>query len=194
MMTLKPYLMLSGLMVASVLGATSASAQTVVDRVSQQARVDGIAPAVCRINATDAVSLDNTTYISQSPTSGEVRISQLVDPLTSVPEPMQVSLAMSAVCNHSHRLIVRSLEGGLVRSGGAVAGAFASQIAYTLEGRWAGAQDTARITTPASGLDIAVLDGSIGTIELNISSDGGGIPLAAGQYRDLIVVEFVSAS
>jgi hypothetical protein len=191
----RPMLFLTGgLMAAAACGVTTASAQAVVDRVTQQARLGGVAPAVCRIDATNPVSLANATYVSQSQSSGEIRVSRLVDPLTSVPEPLQVSLAISAVCNHSHRLLVRSLEGGLVRNGGPAAGTFASRISYTVAARWAGAEDSTSITTPASGIDIAVADGSVGTIELDISSDGGGIPLAAGQYRDLIVVEFVSAS
>lgn len=182
------------LVVTLALVAAPALAQSSSDRVLSQARLGGDAPSVCRIDGASAVSLSNAQFVPQSDTAGQILVSQLVDPITSVPRPVRVSLVFAAVCNHSHLLSVRSVQGGLTRDGGPVSGPFAARVGYQLGARWAGQARSADVQGQAAEIRIPVIDGSVGTIELELDSQGGGQPLAAGRYQDQVVVEFFSAS
>jgi diadenosine tetraphosphatase ApaH/serine/threonine PP2A family protein phosphatase len=171
-----------------------AQAQTSVDNGQGSAFVGGQAPPVCRISAPRTVFAQNAVFQAGSESSGQVTISQLVDPVSGVARASRIALDFPAVCNHTHVLVVRSLQGGLKRVEGASGAGFSSRVDYNLSARWAGGDRTTNLSGQPRALTISVLEGAAGTIELNLEAPGGGQSLVAGNYQDQVVVEFTAAS
>jgi hypothetical protein len=156
--------------------------------------VGGQAPAVCKIDAPRTVSALNAVFQPGAESSGQVTINQLVDPVTGVARPSRIALDFPAVCNHTHTLVVRSLQGGLSRVEGPAGEGFASRVDYVLSARWAGGDRLATTNGQPRTLTIPVAEGAAGTIELSFAAPGGGPSLVAGNYQDQVVVEFTAAS
>jgi hypothetical protein len=183
---------LSILMLAPI--AVPAFAQS-AQPISSRVEIIGEAPAACVMKAPTAVGGLNATFTATSGTTGEIRISELVNPITAQPQDAELRLAIPVICNGPHRLVMRSGNGGLRREGTAMAqqGGFAQFLTYRLGAAWA----SRRVT---SGSDVAGqlvinADGArSGDVILSFKVEKGGVPLVAGKYSDRIIVEFQAAN
>jgi hypothetical protein len=179
------YLLGSGLLLAAV----PAGAQ-VVDTASQRIELAGDAPPACVLSEPVASAAVNAVYAGGSASTGQVSISQLVDPTTALPRESAIVLTFPAACNASHTISVRSGNGGLLRAGGqpvgATAGGFGEFLTYDLGVDWAGG--TAVQSSNAGALDIVNPRPNAGSLVLRVNTPSSEVPLAAGQYSDSIVV------
>lgn len=172
--------------------ASAASAQTAQEGRSQTV-IAGEAPNACVITGSPAASGQNAAF-SAGGGSGQVRIVQLVDPLTAQVLPTTISVALPVVCNAGHSVIVRTSRGGLVREGSAapLAEGFRNQVPYDLAVDWDGAASTQSSTS--SGVTINRPGPAVGDLQLNITIPEGGAPLVAGAYSDQVIIELRVAS
>lgn len=190
---MRPNLLLALLGLAA---AVPASAQE-VNADSQRLEMLGTAPSACIIAPPTAANASNAAYSAAGPNSGQVVISQFVDPQTANPLASTIDLALPVTCNSSHRLTVRSGNGGLLRQGGSAAkgqaaNRFADFVTYSLSIDWAGQSLAARTDSGT-----VVLDGAgarTGQVGLRIATPAGGGPLAAGRFDDTVIVEFSAAN
>lgn len=177
--------------------AASASAQQFSED-NQRLEIAGIAPAACVLNAPVATNGTNTDFNPSGSGSGEVRIIQLVGASDAEPLPASINLSIPVICNASHRIVVRSQNGGLLRDGGNVAirqgsGGFGEFVPYQLSLDWAGRERNASSET-AQNLAIDTTRGAAGQATLAVNVPGGGGPLVAGRYFDAIIIEFEAAN
>jgi hypothetical protein len=171
-----------------------AAAQTVLPVASAQTRVGGSVPGVCRIAAPVTLSSTNARFIADPTNGGQITINQLASSVNGIAQPAQISLSFAALCNVSHTMVVRSVQGGLTRQEGGVGGNFASRVDYQLNARWAGNSVSGTFAGSAGALSMAVADGAQGNLELDLQTNGGDNPLAQGRYTDQVVVELTAAS
>ena len=158
-------------------------------------RVYAAAAPACVVGEVRASGEANATFVPDS-AGGTVRISQLVDPQTAEPTATAIALAIPAVCNSAHRLIVESAEGGLQRAGGqpgmrGSATSFGDFLPYDVAIDWA-----SRSVTRTSDQPIAAntQDAASGDLNIGIAIPAGGTVLTAGSYSDTILVRFEPAS
>ncbi|KQY75383.1 hypothetical protein [Brevundimonas sp. Root1423] len=172
--------------------ASAASAQTAQEGRSQTV-ISGEAPNACVITGSPAASGQNAAF-SAGGGSGQVRIVQLVDPLTAQVLPTTISVALPVVCNAGHAVIVRTSRGGLVREGAVapLAPGFRNQVPYDMAVSWDGSASTQSSTS--SGVTINRPGPAAGSVQLNITIPAGGDPLVAGAYSDQVVIELRVAS
>ncbi|WP_067732982.1 hypothetical protein [Novosphingobium naphthalenivorans] len=156
----------------------------------------GDAPAACVINQPRATNAQNATFAAGSVGSGQITITQLVDNQTAMARPTSIELDFPVVCNSSHSVVVRSNNGGLLRSGaqaGSTAGGgFSEFLPYQVAIDWAGMNLVRQ--SDAGTASIASSDPARGDMAIRISTPAGGGPLVAGEYSDAIVVELVPAN
>lgn len=183
------------LIALTALAATSAQAQ-VVDTASQRFDLAGRAQAACVIAQPTVSQSVNASYSATGVNSGQITISQLVDSLNATSLESRLQLDLPVTCNSSHRVVVRSANGGLVRTGArgnsAGRGGFVEAMDYNLGVDWHG---TSRSLPSSQGLtSIDSAEPAKGDLTLNFSTSAGNGPLVAGQYTDSIVVEFTPAN
>jgi len=182
--------------VALVVVAVPAAAQQ-TDTASQRLELLGTAPAACVLGAPKAASASNAVFATTGSSSGQITISQFVNPQTANPVASAVSLVLPVTCNASHQITVRSANGGLLRAGGNAANrqrsnAFADFVVYDLGIDWIGR--SARQASDRGTMLVSVNDGGTGEFALRVATPAGGGPLVAGRYDDTIVVEFHAAN
>ena len=179
-----------------VLFAAPAAAQE-VNADSLRLEMLGTAPSACVIAPPTVSNASNASYAEAGPNSGQVVIGQFVDPQTANPLASSIDLALPVTCNSSHRLTVRSGNGGLLRQGGnpaqrQAANRFADFVTYSLTVDWAGQALVAR--TDGAAIELVGADARTGEVGLRIATPAGGGPLTAGRFDDTIVVEFSAAN
>jgi hypothetical protein len=174
--------------------AVPAFAQT-SQPISARVEIVGEAPAACVMKAPTVASGLNATFTATSGTTGEIRISELVDPITAQPEAAELRLAIPVICNAPHRLVMRSGNGGLLRQGGTMArqGAFAQFLTYRFGAAWANRRVT-RGSDIAGQLVINADSARSGDVILSFNVDKGETSLVAGTYSDQIIIEFQAAN
>lgn len=168
-----------------------ASAQT---QESGGASMDiaGEAPSACVVRPPAATSGVNATLEASGGARSEIRIVQMVDPMTAEARATSFNLSLPIVCNGPHRLVLRSGNGGLLRAGataGQQSGGFAEFLPYQLAAIWDG-QDINGRSDAAGGLVVNSARGGAGQMSVSINVAAGGPPLVAGSYSDDIVIEF----
>lgn len=186
-------------MKASLLAATLligvGSAASAQERLVPRADIEltAEAPNACLITSAPVASGRNASF-SSGGSSGEMRILQLVDPLTAEVIAADISLSLPVICNAGHSVVVRATRGGLTREGAAAPSApgFRNQVPYDLAVSWAGA--TSSQTSASPGVVIDQSGAAAGTLQLDISIPEGGAPLVAGTYSDQVVIELRVAS
>lgn len=171
--------------------AVPAMAQSVAT-ASQELELLGDAPVACVLNSPTASASVNASFSATSASSGQISITELVDPQTAMPRQSAIQLTLPAVCNTSHSVTVRSSNGGLLRAGGSTAnrqsaGGFGEFLIYSFGIDWAG-QSLVR-PSDAGMVEIVSAQPRNGEILLRVNTPEGGGPLVAGQYNDSIVVE-----
>lgn len=167
-----------------------------LDRAGQRLDIAAQAPAACVLAAAAPVEADNAAFSATGANGGQIAIRQLVDANTATSLASSVRLDLPLVCNASHRILLRSANGGLLRAGGsavtAVAGGFAEFMPYRFGLGWAG-QELDRSSDQGEASINADRPAS-GSVELRVATLPGQGPLVAGQYSDTIVVEFQPAN
>ena len=104
-----------------------------------------------------------------------------------------VELSLPVVCNASHRVELRSANGGLQRAGATGrGGAFREFLAYQVGLNWAG--QSVQLDTANRSANINASQPGKGDMVIRIATPAGGGPLVAGQYSDSIVVEVQPAN
>lgn len=178
---------------ALALGAASAASAQDGPTARNDIEIAAEAPGACLIAAGPTASGQNASFTSGA-NGGQMRILQLVDPLTAEVTPADISLALPVICNASHSVVVRTTRGGLTRDGVAAPAApgFRNQVPYQLAVGWAGA--TSSQTSASPGIVIDQPGAAAGDLQLNISIPEGGAPLVAGAYSDQVVIELRVAS
>ncbi len=181
--------------IASFALATPTQAQ-VVDATGQSMRLQGSAPMACVLGQAGALAADNASFTSGGSATGQISITQLVDPQDATSLASSLDLSVPVRCNASHRLVVRSANGGLQRSfagngGNRGAQPFAEFLTYRYTLGWAG-RDIGR-SSDMGELALDVATPAQGTLQLRVSTLAGGGPLVAGQYGDTLVIEFQPA-
>jgi len=194
---MRKFLLLASAVIPIVTFPVSASAQQ-FDEGDQRLEIAGIAPAACVLSAPIATNGTNAEFNPGGASSGEVRIIQLVGATDAEPLPTSINLSIPVICNASHRIQVRSQNGGLLRDGGNAASrqggqGFGEFLPYRLSRDWAGYQRGATSET-TQDLEIGAARSAAGRATLAIDLSGGGGPLVAGRYFDAIIVEFEAAN
>lgn len=164
----------------------------------QPLELAGEAPPACVLRAPSATAGVNANFDPTGPASGELRIVQMVNPGTAEPLPTSITLALPVICNASHRIELRSQNGGLLRDRGNARNrqsstGFGEFLTYRVGLNWAGQQRDAT-SEEARNLSINAARGAAGDALLTFSLPGGGGPLVAGRYSDAIIVEFHAAN
>lgn len=175
------------LFAAALLVPAGAQAQE-LDRASQRLEVAAVAPVGCVINPPSVTSQSNASYVANGPANGQVNITQLVDAEDATSRASSIELNLPVVCNASHRVMVRSSNGGLQRAGATGRGGmFQEFLAYTVGIDWSG--QTIELQTSRSSANLDVAQPGKGDMVIRIATPAGSGPLVAGQYNDSIVVE-----
>lgn len=168
----------------------------VTDTGQQRLEIFGTAPSACVLNAPTAANGVNATFQSEGPANGEIRITQMVNPQTGEPVASSINILLPVICNSSHKISIRSLNGGLLRSGGNSRNrqgrnGFADFVGYRLAIDWAGQS----LFSPSSAeLLVNSAQGRAGEAALSFELPAGGGALVAGRYSDTVVVEFQAAN
>lgn len=188
-------LLLSGAALATFL-APSVLAQQVT--ASQTVELVGRAEPACVARAPAAVAGTNASFDPSEVDGGEIRIRQLVDSNSAEPLPTSITLAIPVVCNSSHRVTLRSLNGGLLRDTGdrqlrQTANGFGEFVPYEVAFQWDG-QQTNSSSENVGALAFNVPRGAAGDATFRFALAGGGGALIAGRYSDSIIIEFVPSS
>lgn len=181
------------LTVALALMAASPAAAQAGDVARGRVEIAGRTPPACLIRTARAGEALNASFAPSGPSSGEIRIAELVDPQTAQPRAAAMVIELPVVCNAAHRLTLSSANGGLLREGGdprnrQTASGFGELLGYQLDASWGGRVlilDAAE--APLAALDIP--DGATGDLSLRLSIPAGGGPLVAGRYSDTVVIE-----
>jgi len=182
------------LIAAALVLPTAAQAQE-LDRASQRLELAGNAPVACVINSPSVGTQTNTSFISTSASSGQVNITEFVDPTNATSRASSIELNLPMVCNASHSVRVSSANGGLLRAGAVsrtATGGFSEFLAYNVGLDWAGRSVDLLTTNNTANIDAA--DPGKGEMTIRIATPAGTGPLVAGQYSDSIVVEVQPAS
>lgn len=191
-----PVRMLLG--IAAIAAAPIAVHAQTLNESGQELEFVGQAPPACVLRAPTATAGVNANFDPTGPASGELRIVQMVSPDTAEPLPTSITLALPVICNASHRIELRSQNGGLLRDRGNArnrqsGSGFGEFLTYQVGLDWAGQQRSAS-SEEATTLAIDAPRGAAGDATLTFSLPGGGGPLVAGRYSDAIVIEFQAAN
>jgi len=167
-----------------------------IDRAEQRLDLVARAPAACVLDSAGATEADNAAFTASGPGGGQIAIRQLVDANTATSLASSVRLDLPLLCNASHRIVLRSANGGLLRAGGSATagstGGFAEFLPYRLSLGWAG-----QVLDRGSDQGEATINAdrpAAGSVDLRVATLPGQGPLVAGQYNDTIVVEFQPAN
>lgn len=179
---------------ALALPGTQLQAQE-IDRAAQRLELSGLAPVACVISQPSAGAQSNASFSATGAASGQVNITEFVDPQDASSRASTIELNLPLVCNASHSVRVTSANRGLLRAGASgtgTAGGFAEYLPYTVGLDWSG--QSIALLTSNSAASINASNPGRGEMIIRIATPAGGGPLVAGQYSDSIVVEVQPAS
>lgn len=193
-MTFNRALRIAGLTWAAVAaagGVSTAAAQT-----SQTVEVIGSAEQRCVLGQPQQGT--GALFNFDAPSGSVFRITRLADPESLSTRAAQVTLALTAMCNSSHRVVIGSDNNGLWRdSGGAAPSGFADAVPYTATLTWAdqerpltaegifrqGVEEEMRVDRPNTGAMAIQF-----RIDAGATNAGQDAPLLAGEYSDVLRV------
>lgn len=171
------------------LPASQAQAQE-IDRAIQQLEMSGLAPVACVISQPSVGAQTNASFSPTGAASGQVNITEFVNPQDASSRASAIELNLPLVCNASHSVRVTSSNRGLLRAGASgtgPSGGFAQYLPYTVGLDWSG--QSINLLTSNSAASINASQPGRGEMIIRIATPAGGGPLVAGQYSDSIVVE-----
>ena len=183
------------LLIAATLALPAAAQAQELDRASQRLELTANAPVACVMSSPSVGNQVNASFVSTSAASGQVNITEFVDPVNATSRASSIELNLPMVCNASHSVRVSSANGGLLRAGATgqgAGGAFAEFLAYNVGVDWSG--QSVNLLTTNTTASIAAPDPGKGEMTIRIATPAGSGPLVAGQYSDSIVVEVQPAN
>ena len=178
------------LLIAAAAAFPAAAQAQELDRASQRLELAAIAPVACVISSPRVSSQANASFSETGSASGQISITQFVDPQSAQPRASSIVLNVPVLCNTSHRVRVTSANGGLLRTGATGrgrGGAFGEFVGYTIGIDWLG--QSTEFSTTNNNANINANQPGRGDAIIRVATPAGGAPLVAGQYRDTIVVE-----
>lgn len=161
----------------------------------QQIEVAATAAPACSIASGSAVASRNAAFQSSGASGGTVAITAFADPQTALANPASVQVEIPVICNSAHEVAVRSLNGGMLRSGGTRAElqGFIQFLPYEVQLDWVGRTLSAPSDAP-SPLGLAVPSAGQGMLTVDIALAAGSAPLVAGAYADTLQIEITAAN
>lgn len=193
-------ILLAAMPLFACMGGAAAMAQvasgTVTDPAGrQQFEVIGDSAPTCVVAAPSSSQGSNATFVSDGNNGGTVRITTLADPQTAEGNPVAMQVVLPVICNAAHEIVVRSTNGGLLRSGGSRAemNGFVQFLPYRVSYDWAG-QNVAGMSDDNSALDLVVPSPGKGDLNVAIRLDASTAPLVAGAYEDTLSIEITAAN
>lgn len=157
-------------------------------------QVLGTAPTACVVGAPSATQLSNMSFAVSANAAGRIAISEFVDPQTAITRAASIDLTLPVTCNASHRVEVRSDNGGLLRAGATstapTAGGFGQFTAYRYQIGWTGR--TLEQASDGGTGTLATPRPARGDLTLRLTSPQGIGPLLAGQYSDVLVIQVLA--
>ena len=181
------------ILIAAALALPASAQAQELTRATQKLELTARAPVACVISPATVSNAANASYSNTGASSGQVSITQLVDGTTAAPRASSIELSLPVVCNASHRVELRSANGGLQRAGATGrGGAFREFLAYSVGLDWAG--QSVQLDTASRSANINATQPGKGEMVIRIATPAGGGPLVAGQYSDSIVVEVQPAN
>lgn len=183
------------LLIAAALALPGTAQAQELNRGSQRLEMAAIAPVSCVISQPTVGNQSNASFTATGSSSGQVNITQLVDSQNAAPRASSIELSLPVVCNASHRIVVRSANGGLLRTGASgrgTGGAFAQYLSYQVGIDWSG--QSVQLDTSNNTADLNASQPAKGALTIRIATPAGGTPLVAGQYSDSIVLEVQPAN
>ena len=141
---------------------------------------------------------DGGIHNFNSPSGAVFVISELTDPSTLTTRAAELSLALSAMCNSPHRLVLASENAGLWRTEvTTTSSGFGSAVPYRIDLGWA-AENRNLVAEAASreNIEWEMLVGrpATGDVQIDFIIDAGatnagtGAPLLSGAYSDVLTV------
>lgn len=183
------------LIAAALLVPASAAQAQELTRATQRLELAAIAPVACVMSQPTVGSQSNASFSTTGANSGQVNITEFVDPQNASSRASSIELNLPLVCNASHRVRITSTNGGLLRAGASgtgQGGAFREFLAYTVGVDWSG--QSVELLTSNNNANISASEPGKGEMTIRIATPAGGGPLVAGQYSDSIVVEVQPAN
>ena len=153
----------------------------------------GEAPGACVVRGPATATATNASYSSTGPSGGQLRITEMVSSPQSLSRGATADLALTVVCNSPHQLVLRSENGGMLRSGGRAdaPGPFAEFLPYQFRANWLG-RDASSTSNGPGPLVMQSNQGGAGQLSLGVVVPEG-VRLAGGDYRDAVILEFRAA-
>lgn len=157
------------------------------DIPSQPLQVNADVPVRCKLSTPSAGMSLNTSF-SPNGNGGDIALTQLVDPNTSMTQAAEGSVLVPITCTGAHTLTVTS-RGGLTNQNATAAGGFATHVNYALTASWGGTTETSETSGSALTLDVSQGGPQTGNLTIAVSLPPGRGPLVAGTYTDEIVIQ-----
>jgi hypothetical protein len=183
------------LLIAAILAVPAGAQAQDQERASQRLELNAVSPVACVISQPSVGNQANASFSATGASSGQVAITQFVDPQNAAPRASSIELNLPLVCNASHRVRITSANGGLLRAGASgrgQGGGFREFVAYTVGIDWSG--QSIEMLTSNNNANINASQPGKGDMTIRIATPAGGGPLVAGQYSDSIVVEVQPAN
>lgn len=185
---------LSPLLLLLALQPVAAAAQD--EPATQDLGVVGRTPEVCSLGNGRIKVRELDNFVD---TAGDtLRVVQLLDPADLSARSARATLAIEAVCNFPHRIVVESQDNGLFPLGGPIAagrGDFASALPYAATIEWADQtrllELNAKLRRP-SEVQTDIDRPAAGDVVIRLELDEGasntlvGAPVLAGAYGDTL--------
>jgi hypothetical protein len=189
-------MMIRPLAIALLMLVPSALAAQTPQTGQGRLEIVGQAPSACVIQGPGTAVATNATYASTGPSSGQLRIVEMVDrlpPSEGQSHGATADLALTVVCNSPHRLVVRSENGGMRLNGpsGAPQPFFGTVLPYQFRVGWLG-QNASAESNGGGPLVMQSNQGGAGQLSLGVVLPKG-VRLGFGDYRDAVILEFRAA-
>ncbi|GHH15296.1 hypothetical protein GCM10008023_17930 [Sphingomonas glacialis] len=158
--------------------------------------VEGTAPPGCVIGSPSATEQDNARVTVAQSGGLDVALGGpgFINPLTGVPNPAAIRIALPITCNTAHRIQIESRNGGLVNEAtSGPTGALRNRLDFSVSLEWAGTS-AGFDTSTARTVQTLVGNAATGTAQIGIRIPGGGTPLVAGIYNDTVTIRVEATS
>ena len=99
------------LLIAVALAFPATAQAQELNRASQRLELAGNAPVACVISSPNVGAQANASFVSTGASSGQVNITEFVDPANATSRASAIELNLPMVCNASHSVRISSANG-----------------------------------------------------------------------------------
>jgi hypothetical protein len=182
------------MIMASALAACAALPAKADSTARRDTEMGATVAKVCHLGSVTMTGGSNASFNAQA-LGGEIALGTLANGDTARAMPASISVTFDSVCNETLFIRLVSANGGLAPDNGAPAsGGFANRVDYTADLTW-GAEHTSLTTggSSSSSAGVQLPGAQAGAVTLNITIPAGSQPLVAGDYSDVLRVEFAES-